>query len=124
DEVVAVGATQPLIAVDRFYFRSGILGLFFKPTHVRAVQVTGLRINIPPRQMRQQSSERKSRHRGKIRIVVANIVCENSSLILQNSNPNKDPKNFQLKHIELHDVGPNAPWSYDAILTNAVPRGE
>ena len=29
-----------------------------------------------------------------------------------------------MKHIQLHNVGPNEPWRYDATLTNAIPRGE
>jgi hypothetical protein len=123
DEVVAAGATQPLIAVDHFQFHSGIWGLFIKPMHVRAVQITGLKINIPPAEMRSESSK-NPRHKGKIKIVVDHVICDNSRLIIENSNPNKSPRDFELKHIELHDVGPNAPWIYDAVLTNAVPRGE
>ncbi|MBV9442583.1 MAG: hypothetical protein JO217_07790, partial [Acidobacteriaceae bacterium] len=124
DDVVAAGSSHALIAIDRFQFHSGILGLFFKPMHVRRVEVTSLQINIPPRELRRQSPEKKSRYRGKIKMVVDDIVCDNSKLIIEASNPNKDPKNFELKHIELHNVGKNAPWKYDAVLTNAVPRGE
>ncbi len=123
DDVVAAGATQPLIAIQHFHFHSGILGLFLKPTHVREVQVTGLQINVPPPGMRQHS-QRSGKHKGKIKIVVDQIVCDNSRLMIGTSNPNKDPKDFEMEHIVLHDVGPNAPWRYDAVLTNAVPRGE
>jgi hypothetical protein len=123
DPVVAAGANQPLIEIANFHFHSGILGLFFKPMHVASVQVTGLQINIPPREMRQEA-ETNSGHKGKIKIKVDDIVCDNSRLIIGTSNPKKDPKNFELKHIVLHDVGPNSPWKFDAILTNAVPRGE
>jgi AsmA-like protein len=122
--VVAAGAKDPLIAIDHFSFHSGIIGLFFKPMHVRAVAVTGLAINIPPREMRQQAAPRKDRKNGKIKIVVDEIICDDSRLIIATSKPDKDPKNFELKHIEMHNVGPNAPWKYEATLTNAVPRGE
>ena len=81
-------------------------------------------MNIPPREMLQQSSERNKKHKGKIKIVVDEILCDHSRLIVGTSKPDKNPKDFELKHIELHDVGPNAPWNYDAILTNAVSRGE
>lgn len=123
DAVVAAGATQPLIAIDHFSFHSGFMGLIFKPMHVRAVYVTGLRINIPPREYRDRAS-RTTGKRGKIKIIVDQIVCERSRLIIETAKPDKDPKNFELKHIELHEVGPNDPWSYQAILTNAVPRGD
>ncbi|MFL6415888.1 MAG: hypothetical protein ACJ74Y_09490 [Bryobacteraceae bacterium] len=123
DAVVAAGAKEPLIAIDHFSFHSGILGLIFKPTHVRAVYVRGLHISIPPREVRQKNAGNESR-KGKIKILVNKIVCEDSRLTIETIRPDKDPKEFTLKHIELHDVGPNAPWSYEAILTNAVPTGE
>lgn len=123
DPVVAAGAKQPLIAIDHFSFHSGFIGLIFKPMHLRAVQVTGLHINVPAREMREKA-EKSGGRKGKIKIVVDEIICDDSQLIIGTIKPNKDPKNFILKHIELHDVGPNAPWSYHATLTNAVPRGE
>lgn len=129
DGVVAAGANQPLIAIDHFSFHSGITGLFLEPMHVGAVKVDGLQINIPPREMRQQASQRQasqsSRKRfGKIKIVVDEIVCDHSQLIIGTAKPDKDPKVFELRHIVMHDVGPTAPWQYDATLTNAIPRGE
>jgi hypothetical protein len=123
DDVVAAGATQPLIAIEQFSFRSGVMGLFIKPMHVRAVRVAGLQINIPPREMRKQAPE-VSRHRGKIKMDVDEITFDRSRLIIGTSKPDKDPKTFELSHIELHSIGPTTPWKYEAKLTNAVPRGE
>ncbi len=124
DAVVAAGASQPLIAVRNFNFHSGVAGLFLKPMHVAAVWVSGLHIEIPPRQMRVQQPNRPRKHRGKIKIVVDQIICDDSRLVVETSNPGKDPKNFVLRHIELQNVGPNAPWRYNATLINAVPRGD
>ncbi len=124
DAVVAAGANQPLIAVRQFRFHSGVMGLFLKPMHVSAVSVNALDINIPPRQIRNQAPRQSGKHRGKIKIVIEEIICDNSRLVIGTANPDKDPKNFVLQHIELRDVGPKAPWQYNAILVNAVPRGE
>jgi AsmA-like C-terminal region len=123
DDVVAAGAKDPLIAVREFDFHAGLIGLFLKPTHVRTVNVRGLSIHIPPRSMREQGSS-KSRHKGKIKILVDELICDDSQLVIGTDKPNRDPKVFDLKHIALHKVGPNAPWDYDAQLTNAVPKGE
>jgi hypothetical protein len=124
DDVVAAGASQPLIALEHFSFHAGLTGLFVEPMHVGVVQVDGLEINIPPREMRQQASEKSRKHGGKIKILVDEIICENSRLIIGTAKPDKEPKHFELKHIELHDVGPKAPWRYEATLINAIPRGE
>ena len=124
DAVVAAGANQPLIAVRQFHFHSGVMGLFRKPMHVSAVRVNALDINIPPRQMRSQAPKRSGEHEGKIKIVIEEIICDNSRVVIGTANPDKDPKNFVLQYIEMHDVGPNAPWRYNATLVNAVPRGD
>jgi AsmA-like C-terminal region len=124
DDVVAAGARNPLISVDHFSFHSGLIGLFIKPMHVGLVHITGLQINIPPREMRQQAPQPNRKRGGKIKIVVNEILCDNSRLIIGTAKPGKDPKDFALRHIEMHDVGPAAPWRYEAILVNAIPRGE
>jgi hypothetical protein len=123
DDVVAAGAKDPLFAVRQFEFHAGLIGLFLKPTHVRTVYVHGLVINIPPKSMRRQETQRP-RHQGKIKIVVDEFVCDDSRLVIGTDKPNKDTNVFELSHIRMHDVGPDAPWPYDATLINAVPKGE
>ncbi len=123
DDVVAAGAKEPVIGIRRFRFHAGLMGLFVKPTHVGVVRVEGLSIHIPPREVREAGARRPKR-KGKTTVEVDEIVCDDSELVIGTMKPNKDPKVFELKHIVLHDVGPNAPWPYDATLMNAVPKGE
>jgi hypothetical protein len=122
DDVVAAGAKAPIIAVQRFDFHAGLVGLFLKPTHVRSVHVQGLAINIPPKSMRQNG--KTSQHRGKIKILVDEFVCDDSRLVIGTDKPDKDPKVFTLQHIVLKNVGPDAPSHYDATLINAIPKGD
>ena len=123
EAVLAAGANRPLIALDRFSFHAGLMGFFRQPMHVGTVQVDGLQIEIPPRETPQQNPG-PAKRTGKMKIVVDEFVCDHSRLIIGTAKPDKDPKDFELRHIELHNVGPNAPWRYDAWLTNAIPRGE
>ncbi|HMF65943.1 MAG TPA: hypothetical protein VK608_17775 [Edaphobacter sp.] len=123
DDVVAAGAKDPLISLGHFSFHANLGGLFVKPMHISTVYVTGMTISIPPREMRQQGAKRERRG-GKIKIVVDEIVCDDSHLIIGTAKPNKDPKDFQLGHIVMHNVGPTDPWRYDATLVNAIPRGD
>ncbi len=127
DAMIAAGANKPIISIQRFAFRAGYLGLFLKPMHSDLVRVTGLKIDIPSHDVREASASEKKdadHHDDKIAIEVDKIVCEDSRLTMENSKPDKDPKVFELKRIELRNVGSGSPWNYDAILTNAVPRGE
>ena len=123
DEVVAAGATEPLIALRNFSFRANLMGLFLKPMHVGTVHVTGMAIQIPPKEMRAQAPKGQ-RHLGRIKIVVDKIVCDDSRLVIGTSKPGKEPKEFALSHIELRDVGPTRPWDYSATLVNAIPKGD
>ncbi len=123
DAVVAAGAKQPLIALGHFSFHAGFKGLFVKPMHVGTVHVTGMVIDIPPREMRVQAPKGQ-RHFGEIKIAVDKFVCDDSRLVIETIKPDKDPKDFELSHIVLRDIGPNEPWHYDATLVNAIPKGD
>ncbi|MBS1801553.1 MAG: hypothetical protein JSS95_17215 [Acidobacteria bacterium] len=123
DDVVEAGAKGPLISLAHFAFHVNVAGLFAKPMHVRTVNVRGMTISIPPREMRQQAAKSK-RHIGKIKIVVDKIDCEDSKLIIGTAKPDKDPKEFDLQHIVMHNIGPDDPWRYDATLVNAIPTGD
>jgi hypothetical protein len=122
DDVVAAGATQPLIALKHFSFHASLRGLFVKPMHVGSVHVSGMTICIPPREMRAQASKQKRRE-GKIKILVDEIVFDDSRLVLQTEKPDKEPKEFTMSRILMRNVGPNVPWLYDATLVNAIPKG-
>lgn len=123
DDVVAAGATAPLIALKHFSFHANVMGLFQKPMHVGTVKVEGMTISVPPKEMRRQAPKNEH-HMGKIKIVVDEIDCEDSRLVLGTAKPDKDPKEFYLRRIVMHNVGPNSPWRYDATLVNAIPTGE
>ncbi len=123
DEVVAAGATEPLIALAHFSFHADWMGLFKKPMHVGTVHVTGMAIHIPPREMRAQAPKGQRRI-GHITIVVDEIVCDDSKLVIGTVKPDKEPLDFELSHIVMRDVGPTRPWDYDATLVNATPTGD
>ncbi|WP_263368642.1 AsmA family protein [Edaphobacter bradus] len=122
DDVVAAGVTAPLISLGHFAFHAEIRGLFEKPMRVSTVYVDRMTISVPPKEMRKQGL--RNERLGKITIVVDEIVCNNSHLIIGTSKPDKAPLEFELGHIVMQNVGPNDPWRYDATLVNAIPRGD
>jgi hypothetical protein len=123
DDVVEAGAKDPLIALGHFSFHANLGGLFLNPMHVDTVYVSNMTIEIPPKEVREQGAKNE-RHIGKIKIVVDEIVCDNSHLIIDTAKPDKDPQDFELGHIVMRNVGPNVPWNYDATLVNAIPPGD
>ncbi len=123
DDVVAAGATQPLISLRHFWFHAEMKGLFVKPMHVGSVHVEGMEISILPREMRAQGVKQE-RRAGKMLIDVDEIVFDDSRLVLETAKPNKDPKVFDMSRIVMRNVGPDDPWKYDATLVNAIPKGD
>jgi len=123
DDIVAAGATNPIIAVREFSFHAPLRDLFLRPIHIGTVDVDGLEIHIPPRQAR-IAGPPTQRRSGKIEIHVDHFLCEHSDLFIDNGNPEKEPKHFALERIELWEIGADAPWRYDATLINAIPRGD
>jgi hypothetical protein len=123
DDVVAAGATAPILTVANFAFHASVRALFEHPTHVHTIRVSGLEIRIPPRQQRNaaQPTEKKPHT---IEIAVDVIDCTDSRVIIVNGNPKKDPKDFEIRHIVLKNFGPGSPSNYEATLTNAIPKGE
>jgi hypothetical protein len=112
-----------LIALGHFSFHANLLGLFVKPMHVGTVHVEGMAIHIPPREMRQQAPKGQ-RHLGKIKILVDEMVFDDSKLIIGTIKPDKEPKEFAMSRIVMRNVGPDEPWRYDATLVNAIPKGD
>jgi hypothetical protein len=123
DEVVAAGATEPLITLKHFSFHADWAGLFAKPMHVGTAYVSGMAIQIPPKEMRAKAPKGQRRI-GKIQIVVDEIVFDDSKLVIGTSKPDKDPQDYELSHIVMREVGPTKPWDYDATLVNAIPKGD
>src|SRR4030088_3420636 len=85
--------------------------------------VGGQGIHIPAREMRAQAPKGQ-RHIGKIKIVVDEIVFEDSKLVIGTLKPDKEQLDFEMSRIVMRNVGPNAPWDYDATLVNATPKGD
>ena len=124
DEVMAAGATDPLIAVGRFEFHTGLRGLFLKPMEVGVVHVSGLSIHIPPREARLAGAGTGRHGKGRVDIVADEILVENSELVIGTAKAGKSPKRFVLSRVRLTNVGRTDPWKYEAVLVNAIPRGD
>lgn len=114
---------QPLISVNEFYFRTNFLALLRSPTHIDAVSVRGMTLNIPPKEDRSQVAEMTGKQRGKIKIVVDHFICEDTHLIINTSKPGKLPLDFAISRLIMKDVGPGQPLRFNATLINPKPVG-
>ncbi len=116
---------QPLVTVAQFSFHTGLRSLFSRPLRIGTVHVSGLDIRIPPHGLHAEpDDDAQRRSAAQTQVVVDRLSIRDSSLLLENSDPNKTPKVFALRSIELQGIAQDAPVRFNATLVNAVPRGD
>ena len=113
---------QPLLEIKEFRFHTPLRDLFREPMRVHTVHVSGLSLNIPPKEDRQQMGN--MRKRGKMSIAVGEFVCEDTKLIINTSRPGKAPLVFDISTVTMKDIGPGLPFRFDATLVNPKPVGD
>jgi hypothetical protein len=112
---------QPVIEVAQFRFGMKIADR--RPMRVDTVYVSGLRINLPPREQRAQV-RRMGAQSGKIAIIVNTFTCEDAQLIINTLRPGKLPIEFKIASLKMSRVGDNKPLRFEARLTNPKPTGQ
>jgi len=130
---IPYGAGQRLISVDHFAFRTTIKGLLHQPTNIAFVRVDGMEIHLPPRQERGDllgvggaKPTADPQHPGtkpKIAFTADEILCTNVKLVIETEKPGKEPLEFEISRLDLHDIGAGRPMLYDAELVNPKPVG-
>lgn len=114
---------QPLLKIGEFHFHAGLRDLFREPMRVDTIFVTGLTMNVPPKNERQQMAKLR-KDGGKMSIAVNRFVCTDTTLIINTVNPEKPPLEFDISDLRLKDVGPGQPLRFDATLINPKPVGD
>ncbi len=115
----------PMVAVDHFSFTTRVKGLLHSPTRIAQVVVNGMELHIPPPERRRDMfGDRKGKHGPKISLLVTEILCKNAKLYIDTTKPGKDPLEFDIQNLDLHDVGEARPFLYRAELINPKPIGE
>jgi hypothetical protein len=112
---------QPVIAVQEFRFRASILNLLHTPMRIHRVYLQGLSLNIPPRGERDIDLHLK---KIKNKIYVDEFVCEQASLVINTSRPDKLPLEFEIRQLTMHQIAPGEALRFDATLINPKPVGE
>lgn len=116
---------QPLIAADKFSFRTTWRELVSTPMRIGTVRITGLDIHLPPKNQRSSlpSFHMGSAEPGKIQIVVDHIDIDHASLVLGTNKPGKTPLDFEIANLRLTSSGAGKPLLFHAILVNPKPIG-
>jgi hypothetical protein len=114
---------QPLIGIEEFRFRTGLLSLLRSPMRVQTVRLKGLLLNIPPAGERQQMENMRIKG-GKIKIFVDEFISEGAQLVINTSRPGKLPLEFDIGSLKMKEIGPGQPLHFYATLINPKPIGD
>ncbi|MFY9792855.1 MAG: AsmA-like C-terminal region-containing protein [Candidatus Sulfotelmatobacter sp.] len=114
---------QPLISIREFHFHTGIRNLFRPVVHVDTVYVKGMELNIPPKESRRAFTSKMKSQTRKISVIVDKFVCQDTDLLINNSNPEKAPLEFAIGDLKMKDIGAGLPMHFDATLVNPKPVG-
>jgi len=114
---------QPLLRIGEFRFQTALHSLFREPMHVDTIYVSGLTMNVPPKNERQQMNNMHKRG-GKMSIFVDSFVCVDTKLIINTAKPGKLPLEFDIGDLRMKDIGPGQPLRFDATLVNPKPVGD
>jgi hypothetical protein len=131
-----VQATQPLLSADHFTAEAAWADVFIRPRRIRRLEVSGLRIAIPPKpggggpRTKERGGCRGDRTASQISpaiaespVFISTFVAPGTELLLLPRDPRKLPRRFSIRDLVAHDLMLDRPMSFDAVLTNPTPRG-
>lgn len=114
---------QPLLEIREFRFQTGLRNLFREPMHVDTIFVSGLTLNIPPKNDRQGLNKLRRRG-GKMSIFVDHFICTETKLLINTAKPGKAPLEFDISDLRLKEIEPGRPLRFVATLINPKPVGD
>jgi len=120
------GDQPPLFRMQKFSTGINIGNLFDSPVHVPAVSITGLEINVPPKEPRPATPQTKNPEPGEdqTKVIIDRVEIKNAKLFMLPRDRSKQPLEFNIHDLHLQSAGKDVPMKYDALLRNPKPPGE
>jgi len=116
----------PLLQIQNFSFRGGLLGLLHRVKHIRLVRVQHMVINIPPRESNPNPAAANPlpRQPSSSEIIIDRVICNDMDLLIYPKKAEKGPLKWQIHNLLLTSAGVHKHFAFEGKLTNAKPKGE
>jgi hypothetical protein len=121
----------PLIHVDKFTFRLGMLALFRFPRHVSAVRIENMTITIPAREDKRNPKTSGAVKANKLisSVILDEVTCKDTTLVTlprkaEPGKPQKAALEWAIHDLHLTAASVDKPFHFHGTLTNAKPTGE
>ena len=116
--------SAPFIEVRHFEVSGGLFGLLHRQRRFNTVELSGLRITIPPRTSDDKEAGEKTTETAMGPVLIDKVTANDAELIIVPKNPLKQPKVFSIHELAIESVGFNRTMPFVATLTNPIPKGE
>jgi hypothetical protein len=116
----------PMLRVDRFAFHISLADLHRSQVRIARVEVEGMEFHIPPHSVGGVFAPPATEPVPKkphFHLIFDKIDCRNVQLYLETDKPGKDALRFDIRSLNLSDVGGDHPLLYNADLINPHPIG-
>jgi uncharacterized protein involved in outer membrane biogenesis len=116
----------PLLRIRRVTLRTTAFGLFKKHIYISSVRLEGLQLTMPPK----ASGARPEIHASsvdlakKYPVFIRQINADGALITVMRSDSAKEPREFPIEHLHIENFSFDGPATFQAQLTNAVPKGE
>jgi hypothetical protein len=103
---------------------TGYWDLLRRPVHIRKVLLQQLEIHVPPRRENGPPLSKSDAAANSPHFVIDEVVADGTTLEVLPKKADKQPLEFDIRHLTLNEVRPETPMKFRAILTNAKPPGD
>jgi hypothetical protein len=114
----------PFIEVRHFEVTGGLFGLLHRHRRFASVDLSGLRITIPPKTPDDRTAGNRVATAAVGPVLIDRVEAKDAQLIIVPRDPRKEPKVFAIHNLQVESVGFNRQMPFIATLTNAIPKGE
>lgn len=123
--------SKPLIDLAEFHFRAPLHWSSGQPIHIWTVTVEGFTVDIPPQPRRAGAAPKSDAQPAPaepagadlFRFQIDSVVCRRGRIVLEDSNPAKQPLEFDIQTIKVEHVNAKKAMDFEAVLTNPRPAG-
>ena len=114
----------PFIEIRHFEVSGGLFNLLRRQRRFNTVELSGLRITIPPRTSDDKEAGAQATNAAIGPVLIDLVTSNDAQLIIVPKNPLKPPKVFAIHDLKIEGVGVNRTMPFVATLTNPLPKGE
>jgi AsmA-like C-terminal region len=116
----------PLIQVAKVSMNASLRSILERNPEIALVSLDGLKITMPPRVPGSPSFIHGTDQdlAKKYPALIDEMVADDADIVVLPSQPGKKPHEFPIHRLHLENLAFDRPADFQAVLTNAVPKGE